>query len=201
MALPKETLQQGISLYDPNFISPADADSLFAGLNQLPWQQHIIRMWGKDIPAPRLYDWQGIAPTIYGEKIVPTDWTPEALEIRDRVHDKTGILFDSLNINKYRNGKDHVGFHIDPPHEGSWDYPIASVSLGVARDFQYQPYILGGKSGRKRIPAGEIETIALAHGSLVVMPAGSQAFYQHRLKQTTADVGPRINLTFRMMTL
>src|SRR5208282_5633885 len=83
MALPKETLQQGISLYDPNFISPADADSLFAGLNQLPWQQHIIRMWGKDIPAPRLYDWQGITPTIYGEKIVPTDWTPEALEIRD----------------------------------------------------------------------------------------------------------------------
>ncbi|MGP8094351.1 MAG: alpha-ketoglutarate-dependent dioxygenase AlkB [Candidatus Sulfotelmatobacter sp.] len=207
---------KGISLYDPNFIPPADADRLFAGLNQLRWRQHVIPMWGKDIPAPRLYDWQGIPPQpradshggfkdeggIYaGETFKSSEWTPEALEIRQRIQDKLGILYDSLNINKYRNGEDHVGFHIDKDDEGSWDYPIASVSLGVVRDFQYQPYILGGKSGRKRIPAGEIVTIALAHGSLVVMPAGSQAFYQHRLKRQPKVVGERINLTFRMMDL
>jgi alkylated DNA repair dioxygenase AlkB len=126
-------------------------------------------------------------------------WTPEALEIRDRVHAATGVLFNSLNINKYRDGRDHVGFHVDKADEGSWDFPIASVSLGVEREFQVQPYILGGASGRKRIANGEIETVSLAPGSLVVMPAGSQAVYQHRLKQQPKVAGERLNLTFRMM--
>jgi alkylated DNA repair dioxygenase AlkB len=203
-----------ISLYDPHFIPTADADRLFTALGQLPWQQHIIPMWGKDIPAPRLYQWMGIPPQprayshggfkteggIYsGETFKPIDWTPEATEIQQMVHAKTGLLFDSLNINFYRNGKDHVGYHVDKDDEGRWEFPIASVSLGAVREFQVQPYILGGASGRKRLANGTPETYVLAHGSLVVMPAGSQGCFQHRLKPAKIEVGPRINLTFRMM--
>ena len=212
----KQELRQGISLYDPNFITNADADRLVAGLRKLPWQQHIITMYGKRISAPRMYQWMGIPPQprayshggfkteggIYpGETFKPIDWTPEAMEVRQKIYDRIGFLFDSLNINFYRSGKDHVGFHVDKDDEGRWEFPIASVSLGAVRDFQVQPYILGGKSGRKRIPAGEIETVTLGHGSLVVMPAGSQACYQHRLKQQPKVEGERINLTFRMMGL
>jgi alkylated DNA repair dioxygenase AlkB len=210
------TLPQAISLYDPNFISPADADRLFAALRKLPWERHIIPMFGKSIPAPRLYQWMGIPPQprayshgelkkeggIYsGETFKPLDWTPEALEIQQRVHSKIGFLFDSLSINFYRHGKDHIGYHIDKDDEGRWEFPIASISFGVVRDFQVVPYILGGKSGRKKIANGKPETISLAHGSLVVMPAGSQAQYMHKLKQQPGVVGERINLTFRMMSL
>jgi len=45
------------------------------------------------------------------------------------------------------------------------------------------------------------QPVAFEHGSLVVMPAGSQNFYVHRLKKATKQQGTaaRINLTFRMM--
>ncbi len=214
MALIKNTLQKGISLYDPNFIPAAEADRVFTALNKLDWKQHIIPMHGKRILAPRLYQWMGIPPQprayshgefkkedgiYFGETFTPIAWTPEALEIQQMVYAKTGFLFDSLNINKYRNGEDHVGFHVDKADEGSWGYPIASVSLGAVRDFEVQPYVLGGASGRKRLANGKPETTSLAHGSLVVMPAGSQAEYQHRLTRQPKIVGERINLTFRMM--
>jgi alkylated DNA repair dioxygenase AlkB len=46
------------------------------------------------------------------------------------------------------------------------------------------------------------QPVALEDGSLVVMPAGSQEFYVHRLKKATKQqvTGARINLTFRMMS-
>jgi len=168
---------------------------------KLPWKQHIIEMYGKEIPAPRLYQWMGIAPTIYGERIEPIGWTPEAREIQQLVYRQTGFLFDSLNINYYRNGEDHIGWHIDGEDEGMWEYPIASVSFGAVRNFQVQRYILGGLSGRKRVGCSKAETIPLAHGSLVVMPAMSQREYQHKLKKATKAQGDgeRINLTFRML--
>ena len=121
--------KSGISLYDPNLIPCADADRLFSALETLTWKQHIMRMHGKEIPMPRMYQWMGIAPTIYGERIVPIAWTPEAREIQRRVHLATGFLFNSLNINFYRDGNDHIGWHSDGEEEGLWEYPIASVSL------------------------------------------------------------------------
>jgi alkylated DNA repair dioxygenase AlkB len=127
-----DPLKSGISLYDPTFLPQADANRLFAALIKLPWQQHIITMYGKRIPAPRMYQWMGIPPQprashgefkteggIYaGETFTPIGWTPEALEIRQRIHHKLGILYDSLNINKYRNGEDYLGWHIDKEDEG-----------------------------------------------------------------------------------
>ena len=69
--------KKGISFYDPGFIPQADADRLFAALLELPeWKQHTMKMYGKEIPMPRMYQWMGIAPILYGERIVPIDWTP-----------------------------------------------------------------------------------------------------------------------------
>jgi alkylated DNA repair dioxygenase AlkB len=183
--------------YLPEVFSKDDADRLFQGLSSLPWQQHMIPMYGKKIPAPRLYQWMGVPLRLYGEEIKPIDWTPDALEIRDRVHKETGFLFNSLNINFYRDEKDHLGWHVDKQNEGSWEFPIVSLSLGAERDFQIQRYEIINR--RKRNPVGEIYTTRLAHGSLIVMPAQMQASWTHRIKQQTAQSGPRINLTFRMM--
>ena len=193
----------GISLYDQNFIPEADADRLFAALEKMPWKQHTMEMHGKRIPMPRLYEWMGIAPTIYGERILPIEWTPEALEVQRRVQIATGFLFNSLNINFYRDGNDHIGWHSDDTKEGLWEFPIASVSFGAVRYFQTCPYSGDGKLKRRfhRFFGSPDQAIALGHGSLVVMPAGSQEFYVHRLRKATKQqgTGPRINLTFRMM--
>jgi len=203
MASTKQELRQGISLYDPNFIPQADADRLFAGLLTLPWKQHTMRMYGKEILMPRMYQWMGLTPTIYGEKVQPMEWTPEALEIRQRVEVALGFLYDSCNINFYRDGKDHIGWHSDDRCEGLWQYPIASVSFGASRDFQTCPYLGDGKWKRRfhKHFGTPDSPVTLEHGSLVVMPAGSQEFYVHRLKKATKAQGDgaRINLTFRMM--
>jgi alkylated DNA repair dioxygenase AlkB len=194
--------ESGISLYDPNFLPQADADRLEAGFLTLRWKQHIMKMHGKEIPMPRLYQWMGIAPVIYGERIVPIEWTPEALEVQRRVHVATGFLFNSLNINRYRNENDHIGWHSDGEDEGSWEFPVASVSFGAVRYFQVCVYNGNGKLKRRfhKFFGEPEQPVALGHGSIVVMPAGSQEFYVHRLKKATKQqgTGARINLTFRM---
>jgi len=194
-----EPPMNGISLHDPSFLPRSDADRLFDDLLDLPWKRHTMKMYGKEIPMPRLYQWFGLTPTIYREAVTPIDWTPTTLEIQERVRQRLGIVFNSLNVNYYRDGKDHIGWHSDDEKEGRWDFPIASVSLGAAREFQTCPYNGNGKAKRRlhKDFGTPDPPVVLEHGSLVVMPAGSQEFFVHRLKK--GNGGARINLTFRMM--
>jgi alkylated DNA repair dioxygenase AlkB len=200
---PTATPANGISLYDPNFLSKEDADRLFAAFEKLPWERKKIQFYGLK-PAPNSQVWMGTPPQdgAYSSSFKTiVEWTPEALEIRQRVYKVTGFLFDSLNFTRYQDENEHCGWHVDKADEGLWDFPIASVSLGAEREFQTQRYeSIDPTKRHKRTPVGEPHTLSLAHGSLVVMPAGSQAEYMHRLKKTSQSCGPRINLTFRMMT-
>jgi alkylated DNA repair dioxygenase AlkB len=198
--------------YVEDLLTPAEADALFEELSDLPWEQHIIPMYGKKIPAPRLFQWMGIPPQpksytggtpieggLYGQKITPIDWTPAALTIKAKVEEVTGEKFDSLNLNMYRDDRDHIGWHIDKEDEGLWTAPIASVSLGAVRTFQIREFKIAEGHQRKKEKIGDTYSLPLAHGSLVVMPAGFQSKWLHRLAQTSEPCGPRINLTFRHM--
>jgi hypothetical protein len=64
---------------------------------------------------------------------------------------------------------------------------IASLSLGVARDFQMRR----GNEG----PAEH--TWALSHGDLLLMEGQIQLFYQHQVPVRRGIASPRVNLTFR----
>ncbi len=183
--------------YFPRFIPAPEADALLRALSVLSWDQHQINMYGKIIPAPRMFAWMGTPPAkLYGKPVPVTEWTPEAIQIREKVAEKTGVVFDSLNINVYRSNEDYLGWHIDPEDEGLWEYPIASVSFGAERPFQWRPY---RKEGKKRVPEGEITTQVLQSGSLLVMPPGFQGTHVHRLPKSSSKSKIRINLTFRKM--
>lgn len=52
-----------VSLYLPDFLPKDDADAAYEELSKLSWNQHIIPMYGKKIPAPRLFQWRGVLPT------------------------------------------------------------------------------------------------------------------------------------------
>lgn len=189
-------LPDGVT-YKPNFLP--EKDRLFSALNKLSWSQHQIPMFGKKIPAPRMFAWMGTPPRrVYGEPIPITPWTSEAKEIRDAVHKETGILFDSLNINMYRNQDDYIGWHIDPKDEGLWNFPIASVSFGSERVFQTREYHRVTGQGRIAVP-GTVREILLEAGSLLTMPPQFQAGWEHRLPKRAATKSTRINLTFRRM--
>ena len=198
--------------YVETLLTKDEAERFLAELSNLPWEQHIIPMYGKKIPAPRLFQWMGIPPQpksytggtpieggLYGQKITPIDWTPAALTIKAKVEEVTGEKFDSLNLNMYRDDKDHIGWHIDKEDEGLWTAPIASVSLGAVRTFQIREFKIAEGHQRKKEKIGDTYSLPLAHGSLVVMPAGFQSKWLHRLAQTSEPCGHRINLTFRRM--
>jgi alkylated DNA repair dioxygenase AlkB len=125
------------------------------------------------------------SPKTVGEVFVHP-WTPEALLIKERVEGMAGVTFNSCNVNLYRDQDQYIGWHADGEKEGSWDFPIASVSFGSARDFQV-------RHGKR----GAITTMELGHGSLVIMPPGMQREWLHKVRKSSKACGPRVNLTFR----
>ena len=118
----------------------------------------------------------------------PLTWTPELLKIKSKVEKITGYKFNSAVVNKYKDGKDSIGFHRDNEPElmrsDKRGPVIASVSFGSKRNF-----ILKDKSG-KATP------FALENGDLFLMKGDTQKNYTHGIaKESTTS--PRINITFR----
>lgn len=64
------------------------------------------------------------------------NWTPELLEIRKKVEAITGIEFNAVLLNLYRNGNDGVAWHSDHTEKSGIDPVIASVSFGETRMFK-----------------------------------------------------------------
>ncbi len=69
---------------------------------------------------------------------------------------------------------------------------IASLSLGAARRFVMKPKRARGRTGERW-------SWALGGGSLLVMGGTCQRLYAHAVPRTAQPVGPRLNLTFRIV--
>jgi 2OG-Fe(II) oxygenase superfamily len=109
--------------------------------------------------------------------------------LRGRAEAISGVSYNAVLLNLYRDGSDSVGSHSD--HEaGLGNCPtIASLSLGATRRFQFR---------HRRTK--ETITLELSEGLWLVMAGESQRFWVHQVPKTTAAVDRRINLTFRRMT-
>lgn len=169
----------------------ADAEALFAELlGVVPWEVHRIRLFGREIDSPRLSCWigdPGAAYTYSGTRFTPHAW-PDALRpVRARLFDELGVDFNSVLANRYRGGRDGMGWHRDSEAELGRDPVIASLSLGATRRFAF----------RHRHDASTRLAFDLPPGALLVMAGKTQRHYLHALPKTTRAVGERINLTFR----
>jgi len=193
-------LHQLSTTYDPHFLSERDADHSFKLLENDPYlKQDRIRMMGQWIQEPRLTAWYGDPDKSYkysGKIMVPKPWTPILLELKHKIEHRIiemgfNVEFNSVLINKYRNGLDSQGWHSDDEKELGPDPVIASLSLGATRTFQ----IRLKDDHSKKISA------SLLHGSLLVMSGRSQSLSQHRVPKinpkNAAMTPSRINLTFR----
>jgi len=177
---------------DPAWLPAADADALFAALrDRVPWETHAIRLFGREVPAPRLSCWIGDPGADYGysgQRHEPRPW-PECLRpVRARLEADLGAPFNSVLANLYRDGRDAMGWHRDDERDLGPAPVIASLSLGAPRRFLVKAH---GDAGAKAL------AIELPHGSLLVMAGEFQRRYRHALPRTARPVGPRINLTFR----
>ncbi|MET0328949.1 MAG: alpha-ketoglutarate-dependent dioxygenase AlkB [Luteimonas sp.] len=179
----------------PAWLPSRPADALFDSLAaDVPWTRHRLRMFGREVDAPRLSCWigdPGIAYRYSGTRFAPQPW-PDALSaMRDAVSAEAGVAFNSVLANLYRDGRDAMGWHSDDEPELGPQPVIASLSLGATRRFVLKARAPGAECVVER------HVLELPHGSLLLMRGDCQARYRHALPRTAKQVGPRINLTFR----
>jgi alkylated DNA repair dioxygenase AlkB len=169
----------------------ADAERVLAALiREVPFTQHQVRMFGRDIPAPRLSAWIGDPGTAYSYSRVrhqPLPWTATLQALRDRLQREFAYPFNSVLVNRYRDGRDSMGMHADDEPELGAEPLIASISLGATRCMRFRQRN-GGKSSL---------AIELHSGSLLLMAGTTQQNYMHEIAKTRKPTGERINLTFR----
>lgn len=154
------------------------------------WQRDDIKMYGKTITLPRLTAWYGDAGKSYtysGITSQPQAWNAGLLYIKKQIEQVTGYAFNSVLLNWYRNGEDHMGWHADDEPELGLNPLIASVNFGETRDFVLRRI----DNPRQKI------IISLQHGTLLVMGGALQHYWQHSVPKRKRVKGSRFNLTFR----
>lgn len=180
--------------YVPGFLSAGEADRLLARIREeVVFEQHRVRLFGREHPCPRLSAWHGDPHAVYrysGQTLSPAPWTPTLAALRARVAAHCGEAFDAVLLNWYRDGRDGMGWHSDDEPELGPAPTLASVSLGGARRFVMKARGSGASSPARH-------AWVLEHGSLFVMRGPTQHNWRHAVPKTRRGVAPRLNLTFR----
>lgn len=181
----------GIVQFYPQFFSIKESDVYFQHLmTEINWRQEPIKIFGKEVMQPRLTAWYGDIDKPYsysGITMQPNKWTETLMAIKTKIETVAKVEFTSALLNQYRNGQDSMGWHRDNEKELGINPTIGSVSFGATRMFQLRDY-----TTKK-----SVQSIELTHGSLLLMSAETQHFWEHSIPKTSKAVGTRINLTFR----
>jgi alkylated DNA repair dioxygenase AlkB len=155
-------------------------------------KQTVLKIKDKEITTPRLTAWYGDLGTDYshpGRTSNPTPWTPELLKIKAIVEPLSGITFNSVLLNYYRDGNDSVAWHSDKESILGKRSVIASVSFGQVRSFDI----------RSKTDHHEKYSVRLEHGSFLLMKSGLQENWEHRIAKSVKPMKARVNLTFRVV--
>jgi alkylated DNA repair dioxygenase AlkB len=172
--------------YHPGFIAPKQSDELLASfINTTPWKQTTQKLWDKEYLTPRLTCWYGESERIAGTM----PWTTELQSLREMIEPIAGIKFNTVLLNYYRDGNDSVAWHSDKESIMGSQPIIASLSFGQVRSFDIR-----NKTNHK-----ENYSVRLEHGSLLLMKAGLQENWEHRIAKSNKPMKARINLTFRLI--
>lgn len=162
------------------------------GFTHMSWKRDHIRMYGKRIALPRLTSWYGDLGKSYtysGITSAPNAWNQGLLYIKHKIEQATALTFNSVLLNWYRDGEDHMGWHADDEQALGDNPVIASVNFGTTRDFVLR---------RIDDPSKRI-VIPLQHGTLLVMGGALQHYWQHSVPKRKTAKGSRFNLTFRLI--
>ena len=173
-------IRNGTYLYIENFFTRSEADYFLNDfINNIVWEQQSMNMYGKLIPFPRLTTWYGDNDKPYsfsGITLKPHPWNESLLKIKQKIEPLSGVVFNSVLLNRYRNGNDSISWHTDAEKELGINPVIASVNFGEERVFQL-----------------------LKHGSLLIMMGELQHYWKHQVPKSKKLMKERINLTFRVI--
>ena len=178
------------AIYVADFLDTDSADAYFTHLNSATrWDRPQIQMYGKTSVLPREVAWiadPGVAYSYSGVSSPPQRWPIHLHDLRVQVEEQSGANFNSVLINRYRDGHDKVAWHAGDEPELGLEPTIASVSLGAERRFQ-----LRHKETRQTVE------VRLGHGSLLIMSGTCQRDWIHQVPREARVMESRINLTFR----
>jgi hypothetical protein len=126
-----------------------------------------------------------------GQTLEPRPFTPAARGLLARVCERTGVPFNRILANRYRNGDESMGLHADDEPELGEDPVVAIVSLGTSRRLAVRP---------RRKGVRERHDVDLRHGSLLIMGGTCQRHYVHGVPRQPGLQSERISLTFRRLS-
>ena len=126
-------------------------------------------------------------------------FTPAVERLLWRVRERTGVRFNHVLVNRYRDGSDSMGFHADDEPELGEDPVVATLSLGAPRRLVLKPWRRHGgerhtlrprprespRDGR-HLPAG-----LLPRRSAVARPPRRQYAEPHPRRRLACDRGDR----------
>jgi len=167
-----------------------DSHSLNSLIEGIIWRNDTITMFGKTHPLPRLTAWYGDHNIQYTySRITMTSeyWTPALLELKTKLEKDLNAKFNSVLINYYRDGNDHMSWHTDNERTLGREPLIASLSYGAERIFQLK---------HKKDKNKKFDIVA-EDKSLIVMKGSLQENWYHRIAKSKKIKSPRLNLTFR----
>lgn len=162
---------------------------------EIPWRQESITLFGRTHPLPRLTCWvadPGCSYRYSGLANEPQPWSEPLGKIREGLAATLGWRFNSVLLNRYRDGADAMGWHADDEAELEPQAPIASLSLGATRSFRLRPRVRQAEG----VPPISLE---LGHGDLLVMDPPTQQHWLHALPRRRRVSQERLNLTFRLI--
>jgi len=170
--------------YTAHFADPATARAWFEELRDaVKWKAERRWMYERQVDVPRLTAHFRIAPP------EDADHVPDAIaQAAGEVVSRTEVPFNSVGLNRYRDGRDSVAPHNDHLDEIVEGQPIALLSLGATRRMVI----------RAKAPPRRVLHVDLGPGSLLLMSYATQLHYTHGIPKTDAPVGERISLAFRV---
>jgi alkylated DNA repair dioxygenase AlkB len=179
-----------------NFLYDSQEEILYKELlENIAWQQDLIKIYGRKIPIPRLTAWYGdpnMSYTYSGILMNPHPWTLTLSLLKSQIEERTQHKFNSVLLNQYRNGSDSVAWHSDDEPELGETPVIASLSLGASRKFELRSKV---KASLDRIE------LLLNSGDLLIMSGTTQKHWQHQVPKMRRVRESRINLTFRYIII
>ncbi len=149
----------------------------------VPWRAERRQMYDSVVDVPRLtcfYDEDDPLP----HPILAT----ARRRLSEHYRAELGEDFETVGLCLYRDGRDSVAWHGDRiGRSRDADTMIAILSIGADRPLSLRPRE-GGASLK----------VAAGHGDLVVMGGSCQRTFDHAILKTSAVVGPRISVQFRV---
>ena len=173
-----------------DFYAEADCERIYHRLLQeQDWPDNHYIVAGRQFTLPRLQTWHadpGIKYSYSNNLLETRSWTSLLSDIRAKIELYLDFSFNSVLVNWYRNGEDHVGWHADNERELGEQPFIVSLTFGTERLFEFRH--------KKSLESG---SLLLRSGTLLIMRPNFQRHWLHSVPIEKNLMAGRINLTFR----